>query len=164
MQQTGKDPASGRPLRVNELYPNLALRDIIQEWTVTNARALDPGVVQRVTRQSGSEDGSGTPDTVAASPGILILQPSRSPPVHMGLQSPATCSTNRRQSEDGAPSARQSISPVLQSGLSEIAAGCEDVDLQHRDTARRLSSGLSQSLQRGKRVNPVYSGSFSEND
>ena len=48
---TGKDPATGQALAVTDLYPNLALRDLIQEWTVTHADALDPNLVQRVTAE-----------------------------------------------------------------------------------------------------------------
>lgn len=56
IQQTGKDPATGQPLTLRCLYPNLALRDLIQEWTITNAEQLDPQVVQRVTQEAAAPD------------------------------------------------------------------------------------------------------------
>lgn len=44
------DPATGAPLQVSQLYPNLIIRDLIQAWMVSNAHKLDPALVQRVTR------------------------------------------------------------------------------------------------------------------
>jgi hypothetical protein len=45
------DPATGAPLQVSQLYPNLIIRDLIQAWMVSNAHKLDPALVQRVTRE-----------------------------------------------------------------------------------------------------------------
>lgn len=46
------DPATGSPLQVSQLYPNLIIRDLIQAWIVSNADKLDPALVERVTRES----------------------------------------------------------------------------------------------------------------
>jgi hypothetical protein len=52
IQQTGKDPATGQLISTRSLYPNLALRDLIQQWTVKHAHLLDPDIVFRVTNDS----------------------------------------------------------------------------------------------------------------
>ena len=45
------DPATGAPLQISQLYPNLIIRDLIQAWIVSNAHKLDPALVERVTRE-----------------------------------------------------------------------------------------------------------------
>ena len=58
------DPATGAPLQISQLYPNLIIRDLIQAWIVSNAHKLDPALVERVTRECTPASFLATPVSV----------------------------------------------------------------------------------------------------
>lgn len=158
VQQTGKDPATGQPLCTTDLYPNLALRDLIQEWTVTNAKQLDPRLVKRITKDCDIDALRRRSASRVPAGGVHA-----SPSAHAALASPHS-NGGSQHSAPASPTHAEPGSPVTRAGHSpgldvRSCASSEDPRQGPRGKGRGVRQGDlrqvhgSSVLHGGKAVN-----------
>lgn len=117
----GTDPATNSPLSCSQLYPNLALRDLIQGFVVQHRDKLDPELLRRVSKDCV---GAQTPIVRQRSDGSLLpLLPIASEQQHSmnGLPS-ASFMIGRHSSMGGEPQ----VSGFTSADVGGFETGCID--------------------------------------
>eukprot|EP00892_Ulva_mutabilis_P007578 jgi/Ulvmu1/5192/UM021_0209.1 len=125
----GTDPATTAPLTCQQLYPNLALRDLIQGFVVQHGDKLDPELLRRVSKDCvGATVSCGNHSTEAGS--LPLLAVANDNPA-LGTLPPAAFVIGRSTSQVAVSVDGSRCSPL-------DAISSSDVEVTNRDPSDRI--------------------------